>query len=60
MPDFDPRLLRRIQVGSGTDASDALAKLVQDGHARNPDLLAATEQRVRDAGDVFLQSVLVN
>lgn len=58
MSDFDPRLVRRFQTGKGLESRDALDELVRNGHAKNPELVAAVEERIR-SGEHVLESTLV-
>lgn len=59
MSNFNPRLVKRIRTGKAFEPSDALDALVRDGHASNPELVAAVEEHIRDGRDLLLDEVLV-
>jgi hypothetical protein len=58
MSTFDPRLLKRVLSGNMLEPSAALDTLIAKGAARDPDVVAAVEARLRD-GRFFNQDVLV-
>ena len=58
MSTFDPRLIKRVQSGSAFEPTEALAALIAQGAASDPDVVTAVEARLRDGG-VFSTEVLV-